>query len=280
MKKIIITADDYGMSAAVNKAIDEGIECGIITSTNVMTNMPFYHDASKLKNTNASVGLHWNLTCGYPVLSRTEIKSLVQDNGEFYGYSDFRNRFRQGMIDNEDIAKELRAQYGLFYDLMGEPDYWNTHENCHVDFKIYQLFVSTAQDLNIKKMRSHQRIYVRPKAGKGSYSLKWKIIEPIKARILDFWQNDAHKKGIASPDGRVCCLDSSDWHDMQYIINNIGWKGKTIGEFAFHPATECDSRFFGEMTDSRIAEYAIATDKSVLKYISDAGIQLVNFDSV
>ena len=47
MKKVIITADDYGMSNAVNRAIDAGAEIGLITSTNVMTNMPFYKEAVK-----------------------------------------------------------------------------------------------------------------------------------------------------------------------------------------------------------------------------------------
>ena len=31
MKKLIITADDYGMSNAVNRAIEAGVEIGLIT---------------------------------------------------------------------------------------------------------------------------------------------------------------------------------------------------------------------------------------------------------
>lgn len=41
MKKLIITADDYGMSPYVNCAINQGIEAGIITSTNVMPGMEY-----------------------------------------------------------------------------------------------------------------------------------------------------------------------------------------------------------------------------------------------
>ena len=142
------------------------------------------------------------------------------------------------------------------------------------------MFVKTAQDLKIAKMRSHQRIYVPPKDGKSSYSWKWRLIEPVKSRILDSWQAKAHQAGIASPDGRICCLEDADSHDVQYVMNHIEWGKKTIGEYAFHPATECDSRFFGDMTDNRLIEYSIATDKNVLQYINDAGIELVNFDSV
>ena len=39
MQKLIVTADDYGMCQPVDDAIDAGIENGMITTTNVMTNM-------------------------------------------------------------------------------------------------------------------------------------------------------------------------------------------------------------------------------------------------
>ena len=39
MRKLIITADDYGMCQIVNDAIDDCIEAGLVTSTNVLVNM-------------------------------------------------------------------------------------------------------------------------------------------------------------------------------------------------------------------------------------------------
>ncbi len=82
MRKMIVTADDYGMSRAVDDAIDAGIAAGLITSTNVMTNMPFYKDAVKLKNNpKVSVGLHWVLACGNPVSPIEKIPTLVSENG-------------------------------------------------------------------------------------------------------------------------------------------------------------------------------------------------------
>jgi len=40
VRKLIATADDYGISEGVNEAIDAGIAAGLITSTNVMTKLP------------------------------------------------------------------------------------------------------------------------------------------------------------------------------------------------------------------------------------------------
>ena len=48
MPKIIITADDYGMCDAVDKAIDAGIENGVITTANVMLNMESLENARDL----------------------------------------------------------------------------------------------------------------------------------------------------------------------------------------------------------------------------------------
>ncbi|MGN1059927.1 MAG: ChbG/HpnK family deacetylase, partial [Clostridia bacterium] len=68
MKQLIITADDYGMSAGVNEAIEQGVSAGLITSTNVMVNMEYLQEVSLLKKKfpALSVGLHWTLSAGKP----------------------------------------------------------------------------------------------------------------------------------------------------------------------------------------------------------------------
>lgn len=278
MKKLIITADDYGMSRAVNDAIDEGIAAGLITSTNVMTNMPYYKDAVKLKEKpNVSVGLHWVLASGKPVLPKEEIPSLIAENGEFYPYSQFRKRLRRKQISFDEIKKELVAQYNLYFDLMGQPDYWNTHQNTHVDFGIYRLFVDTAAELGINKMRSHQRIYVKESDNSQKMALSWRLAEPIKSKMLDVWQKNAHKKGIASPDGLIVCLNSSDINKPEYLFRNIKWKNKKIGEYVIHPATSCDSPYFGRISAQRIKEYELFVNKETFDRIQDAELELVSY---
>ena len=279
MKKLIITADDYGMSRAVNDAIDAGIDAGLITSTNVMTNMPLYKEAAKLKNKEGvSVGIHWVLACGKPVLPAQEIPTLVKDDGEFYPYPEFRKRLRKKLISFQDIKKELVAQYNLYYELMGQPDYWNTHQNTHVDFGIYRLFVDTAAELGINKMRSHQRIYVKGSDASHKMSLKWRMIEPIKAAMLNCWQSNAHKKGTASPEGLIVCLNGNDINKPEYLFSNISWKKKQVGEYVIHPATENDSPYFGKIVEQRIREFEMFTSENTKKLIQDAGIELVTYD--
>ena len=272
MHQLIITADDYGMSKAVNKAIDEGIEAGLITSTNVMMNMPYYQEAKKLMdNPSVSVGMHWVLTCGKPVLRAEEVPSLVTAEGSFYDYPDFRKRYRKHLINDDEIKKELIAQYQLFIDHVGKPDYWNTHQNFHVDFSIY------AKMVQFDRMRSHQRLYVAPNDKSDLMSLQWRIIEPFKSTLLNIWQGNAHKKGMKSPEGLILCINHSDVYKLDYVFNNIQWKQHRIGEYVIHPATEADSPFFGEIVDRRIWEYEAFTSETTAKIVKNAGIKLVNY---
>lgn len=280
MKKLIITADDYGMSRAVNEAIDVGIAAGLITSTNVMTNMPFYKEAVKLKEKrNLSIGLHWVLACGKPVLSREEIPTLVAENGDFYPYPEFRSRLRKKQLSYDEIKKELVAQYNLYFELMGQPDYWNSHQNTHVDFGIYRLFVDTAAELEIKKMRSHQRIYVRGSDNSQKMSVFWRLTEPFKSKMLDIWQQNAHKKGIASPDGMVVCLNSSDVNKPEYLFKHIEWNDKDIGEYVIHPATANDSPYFGKIVNQRIREYQQFSSDAQRNIFRECNLELVDYSS-
>ena len=281
MKKLIITADDYGMSRAVNDAIDAGIEAGLITSTNVMTNMPLYQEAIKLKaKPEVSVGIHWVLSCGKPVLSADEIPSLVASDGMFHPYPVFRRRLRRGQISFDDVKKELIAQYHLYYELMGQPDYWNTHQNTHVDFGIYRLFVETAAALGIQKMRSHQRMYVKGSNPSQKEPLKWRLAEPIKSKMLDVWQSNAHRKGEASPGGLIVCLNRDDINNLAYVFANIAWKKDGVGEYVIHPATENDSPYFGRIVEQRIKEYEMFTSPELHRIFAENQIELVSYKNI
>lgn len=280
MQKLIVTADDYGMSKGVNEAIDAGIACGLITSTNVMTNMDYYEEAKKLRDTKASVGLHWTISAGKPVLPPEEIPTLVDCNGNFFSYPIFRSRYRKNLISDGDIVKELKAQYNRFVDICGEPDYWNTHQNTHVDFHIFRLFVDTARELGIGKMRSHQRIYVPGSSNSRKRSLIWRMAEPLKSRILNSWQRNAHKKGIASPNGVIVCLNVNDLDNLSYVFSHIQWKEASVAEYVIHPATVSDSPFFGKIVERRITEWQQFTSEQTREILKKNNISLSDFSVI
>ncbi len=280
MHKLIITADDYGMCKAVNEAIEACARAQVVLSTNVMTNMSCCEDASKLKEMfpQLSVGLHYNFTVGKPISSPEKVSSLVDENGVFLSYGKIRVACKEKKYDFEQVKIEMQAQYNRYVEICGEPDYWNTHENVHVYPDIYKLFRDVSLEFGIKKMRSHQRIFVPSSTGKSDKSLKWKITNPAKMIMLNNWQNDSKGLGVSSPDGLVVRMNESDKLNLPYLFSSIVWKNNETAEIAIHPSASLDCEYFGDITDLRIREYEVFSNPNVVKIAEECGIKLSSFD--
>lgn len=279
MKNYIITADDYGMCEVVNKAIDDCMEAGLVTTTNVIVNMEDLMPASTLRKRfpNASIGMHWNITAGKPILPKEEISTLVDENGEFYKVLVFFERFKKGLINQEHIVKELKAQYKIFYNLCGKADYWNTHQNSGLNFKTFSIFNKVALELGINKTRSFRRTYI--KGGAYPTTLKGKIIEFAKRKVFDVWFGYIiPKTGTKVPDGRMIYFDDAEKsQDIKNIGENTMWGKKEIVEMVVHPAIVANYKFFGTLTDVRLAEWKMFSSPQTKEYLKEHGIEVVNF---
>ncbi len=280
IKKFIITADDYGMCEPVNKAIDDCMAAGIITTTNVIVNMEDLAPAATLRERfpDASIGMHWNITAGKSISTPADIPSLVTSDGSFFKLKEFLKRFHKGLISKEDIKTELLAQYKVFQELVGEADYWNTHQNSGLDFKTFPIFNQTALELGINKTRSFQRVYVKERRLPGGF--KGKVIELAKKIVFDVWFGHIiPKSGTKLPNGRMFYFDDyQKTENIKNIADNVCWKDKEIVEMVAHPATVANYHSFGVLTDVRLKEWKLFSDPATLKYLNDHGIEVVNFD--
>lgn len=280
--KLIITADDYGICESVNRAIDECIESKVVLSTNVMTNMEYAFEASELKKKfpYVSVGLHFNFTVGKPLSQIDDIKSLVDENGVFLSFAQIREKCKKHTYKFDDIACEMKAQYQRYLEICGVPDYWNTHENVHVYPGIYQLFRDVSLEFGIRKMRSHQRIFIPSSTGRNDKSLMWTLTNPIKQFMLNSWQSEGKNKGVAAPDGLLVRMNEDDKLNLGYLFEHIQWKKKQIAEIAIHPSTDGNNPCFGEITDLRVKEYECFSSKEVLQFAEKFNIEIVGFEAV
>src|SRR3989442_3410219 len=84
MKKLIVTADDFGLTEKVNQGIVESHCRGIVTSTSLMANGGAFEDAvARVRQApRLGIGAHLNLTQGTAVTRATLVRSPVQRNGE------------------------------------------------------------------------------------------------------------------------------------------------------------------------------------------------------
>lgn len=268
--KLIITADDYGMSLGVNEGIEKGIEAGIITSTNVMTNMPYldFIKTLKVKYPKLSIGLHWTVSCGKPVLNPAQIPSLVDHNGNFFPPSEFVRRLRRKQIKRTELRNELIAQYQKYVELCGVPDYWNTHQNTHVNLEVFYIFLNLAAELNIPKMRFHKKIWVESESDYKP-GAKFQVMEHMKLVVLNKWKKEMQSNKILSPDGLITFKNPNENFDSGDFMGRIVKTNDEIGELVIHPATQIDSAYLGKMTDNRLKECALFSSVDMKQYLSN-----------
>lgn len=277
MQKLIITADDYGMCDIVDKAIDAGIENGIITTTNVMTNMETLQNANDLRKRypHISVGVHWNVTTGRPICAPEEIPSLVDETGMFWSIGVFKNKYSKGLISPEDLEKELEAQYALFEKTCAKADYWNTHENSSLHTKAFKVFEKVAKAHGIRATRTFQRVYF----DKFNLGIKTAIREFLVKNFFQMWFEKI-RKTFVMPTARVVSFDKVSKTHEDILLNALKKDGRDYIEVVFHPATEAESPYFGNISTERVREYKFVSSETVYEKYKENGFEFVSFEEL
>ena len=130
MRRLIVTADDFGLSPGVNAGIVEAHERGIVTATSLMVNAPAAREALHWASEHRSlaVGLHFVLTFARPVGPTEPLEELVDENGRF-------RRLETGVHERAsagDVREEIRAQLARFADAVGRaPSHIDGHHHVH-----------------------------------------------------------------------------------------------------------------------------------------------------
>jgi len=122
--KIIVNADDFGYSNAINYGIIDAYKEGVLTSTTLMVDMPGTIHAINLmkENPGLGVGLHLNFTLGKPL---TNGKTLVGKNGEMIKPLDLPQTHK---YSEEELWDEALAQFNKYVELTGKkPTHIDTH---------------------------------------------------------------------------------------------------------------------------------------------------------
>src|SRR5207237_814650 len=86
-RRLIVNADDFGLSDGVNRAISEAHAAGTVSSASLLVNAPGFADAVRRARAAPAlgVGLHFNLTMGAPVSPATAVPSLCdRRTGRFW----------------------------------------------------------------------------------------------------------------------------------------------------------------------------------------------------
>jgi len=135
MKRLIITADDFGAATQVNEAVEIGHREGVLTAASLMVAAPAAADAVARAKAmpGLRVGLHLVLVEGRPMLPPAEVPDLVDEKGHFRA-----DMARAGATmfflpsARRQLAAEIAAQFKAFSATGLSLDHVNTHKHFHL----------------------------------------------------------------------------------------------------------------------------------------------------
>lgn len=142
--KLIVNADDYGLSAGVNYGIMDACKEGIVRSATMMANMGgFIHGVELAKqNPELSLGIHLVLTCGRPLV--TGHKTLTDADGTFLNQLVLMDRVPDE-IDQEEVEREFEEQIQRVLKAGIVPTHLDSHHHVHQLPGIFEVFLKMAR---------------------------------------------------------------------------------------------------------------------------------------
>jgi len=134
--RLIINADDFGLTPGINRSILELHNAGVLTSATLMATGPAFDDAIAIAKANPTlgVGCHVVLTDGIPASPPETISTLLGPDGRSFRPSllDFVQALLRGRIREEEIEREADAQIRKLQHAGITITHVDTHKHSHL----------------------------------------------------------------------------------------------------------------------------------------------------
>ena len=142
MKKLIVNADDLGLTPGVNRGVLRAFQDGIVRSASLLVTGSAFEDAVALarQNPKLEVGLHLALVEERAVLGRKELPTLVDATGCFPRTStEFIRCALLGRINWHEVEREIAAQINLFQQTGLRLSHVNSHQHLHMFPPVFRI---------------------------------------------------------------------------------------------------------------------------------------------
>ena len=158
MGRLILNADDFGLTAGVNRAIIELHRAGVLTSASLMARAAATDEAIELALATPSlgVGCHVVLVDGEPVLRAQNLPTLVDPRtGRFHPtLSVFLKQLIPGRIRSTEIEAETAAQIALLQKRGLRLTHIDTHKHAHMFPAVLRPVLRAARAAGIRSVRN------------------------------------------------------------------------------------------------------------------------------
>lgn len=248
MKQLIVNADDFALTKGVSQGIIKAHINGIVTSTSLMVNSPYFEEAASIlkKIPSIGVGIHLNLSWGKPLLHESSIPSLVEHNGKFYK----KPYFLPSNVKIDEMQMELEAQINKAIDSGLKISHLDSHHHIHTSRpEFFQLFLKLA----------------------GKYKLPLRALENKERALL-------HNSKIPTPDNFIGSFFGQQYISKDFLLSIMNTIPVGVSELMCHPGIP-DEFLKNESSyvDERQIELNLLTEPIVKQQLSNYGVELVNY---
>jgi predicted glycoside hydrolase/deacetylase ChbG (UPF0249 family) len=196
--RLIINADDFGLTKSITDGIVDGIKGGYITSTSLMVTMEAGEYAIKkaLENNITCIGLHINFTKGKPVIPN---EHLMDENGNFLHRS---IQLTNLNLTYEDAYNEIKAQLDLIDKLSNgklKIDHLDTHHFACSNENIRKAKIAIAKERNIPIRNEFESDVKRPDIFNTDFSLVDITYENLENIINKYKDKDISMELMVHP---------------------------------------------------------------------------------
>ncbi len=268
MRQLIINADDFGRSAAINEAVTRAHKQGVLTTASLMMGGEACAEAVAYARAHPSlgVGLHLTLLCGHAVLPRAEIPGLVNARGDFSEdpvSTGCRFFFLRSLRDQ--LRREIAAQFAAFQATGLPLDHVNGHLNIHLHPVVFDLLMAHAQEWGIQRLRltrDRLRLNLRLAGGAWGYRLSHALI----FTLLSLRSRPAlRRRGIQFTQSVFGLLQNSRV-DEAYVARLLPCLPEGIHELYSHPSARPDSPELQALLSPRIKSLIRELDIRLIRY--------------
>ena len=215
-KKIIVTADDYGIRDSAEYIL-QLVRQGKLDRVSVLVNYVSEDEAKALLETGVKIDLHLELI--KLIRSGEQIKESAATRG-----INFVVRYMLGFVTTQKVEEEWRFQIERFRDVFGKyPDGLNSHEHLHYFPRLFPVFMKLAREYKVSYVRFGHRT-IRPD-----------FYRSIVAKILSIFWRLNRKRYLEGDPYTPDLFVSYDWLDDSSEISGLLQDREDHVEIAFHP---------------------------------------------
>lgn len=239
MKRLIVSADDFGISPEVNEAVERAHRNGILRAASLMVAAPAASDAiaRARRLPDLAVGLHVVLVNGRPTLPAERVPDLVDERGELptdLVRAGFRFFFRPGI--RRQLEAEIRAQFAAFAATGLRLDHVDAQSHMHVHPTVFGAILRVGREYGLRAIRIPREPFARSyRAGGDRWGARlgntlltqpWLALMTARARRLGIASND-YAFGVNDPGAMT----------EERVLRLLDDLPDGVTEMFFHPAT-------------------------------------------